>query len=125
MSIADGVHCAYGEEALESIAASWSTRSSITDLDRACVPSAGVGILDESALAGCNGSGTLLARFIGIRGAPDGSNPGAMRRSASRFRRSFSSSRAFSNASRRAACAANVARLELSTVNTCGSSVNG
>lgn len=71
------------------------------------------------------GEGTLDSRFIGTSGVLLGSKPGAIRRKASRFLRSFSSSRAFRYASRRAACAASVDLRDASSVKTCGSSVKG
>lgn len=63
--------------------------------------------------------------LVGTRGVECGSNPGAIRLSASRLRRSFSSSRARKYASRRAACAASVERRASSTFITRDSSVNG
>ena len=63
--------------------------------------------------------------LVGTRGVPRGSNPGAILLSASRFLRSLSSSRARRSASRRAACAAIVWRLDDSNMIICGSSVNG
>lgn len=63
--------------------------------------------------------------LIGTKGVLLGSNPGAILRKASRFRRSFSSSRDLRCASRLAACDARVDRREVSRVRTCGSKVNG
>ncbi len=56
--------------------------------------------------------------LVGTRGVEFGSKPGAMRLSASRLRRSFSSSRARRYASLRAACAASVDRRASSTLST-------
>ena len=63
--------------------------------------------------------------LVGTRGVELGSKPGAIRRSASRLRRSFSSLRARRYASRCAACAASVDRRASSTLITRDSSVNG
>ena len=65
------------------------------------------------------------ATRVGTRGVLRGSNPGAIFRRASRFRRSFSSSLAFRYASRRAACAVNVLRRDDSRVRIWFSKENG
>jgi len=67
----------------------------------------------------------FVGPLVGTSGPPCGSKPGAILRNASRFRRSFSSSRERKYPSRRAVCAANVVRLEDSRVTICGSRVNG
>lgn len=104
-----------------SIAASWSTMSSMTLLWRAC-PGA---VAPPLSLCIATWSPPPLATLSGTKGPLDGSNPGAMRRRASRFRRSFSSSRCRRYASCRALCDANVDFREASRVRTCCSSVKG
>ena len=69
----------------ESIAANWSTRSSITSRDAGDDCPGSEGFIE--------GEDTLVIR-VGTRVLPEGSKPGAMRRNASRWRRNFSSSRA-------------------------------
>jgi hypothetical protein len=97
-----------------SMAASWSTRSSITDFGSVVTSVAERAVPDSG-----------LSMRTGTKGTPWGSKPGAMRRKASRFRRSFSSSRERRYDSRRAACATSVLCRALSRVRIWGSRVKG
>lgn len=92
------------DDEAESKAASWSTKSSMTDLG-GCGEVAGTAAMTDD-------------RLVGTSRCPSGSKPGAMRRSASRFRRSFSSARERRYSSRRVVCAASVERRDDSSVRT-------
>lgn len=98
----------------DSNAANWSTRSSMTDF--------GCGPLSDCS-SWCAAGPSFV--FVGTKGPPIGSNPGAIRLNASLLLFSLSSSRDLKYASRRAACAASVVLREASRVIMCGSRVNG
>lgn len=107
-----------------SSAASLSTRSSMTSLRGRSRPPAPPP-LPTSPWCSSSCPNAAAPVFTGTSGALRGSNPGAILRSASRFLRSFSSSRARRCASCRPSSAAIDVRRPDSTLSMCASRVNG